>query len=210
MAGPRGTQDPLAELWRAIELVARQSPTDEIRTRFENYLRLLTAWNLTHHLTAYRTPRDIVRGLFIDSLLFLPLLPDPPRRLIDIGTGPGIPAVPLRIVEPELSVTLVDARHKPVSFLQALKRELDLPDLEVVHARAEDSPAGIYDCVVMRGVKTTARIAAAARGYVKPHGRIVIAAGPDASTAPNIPGSRVETVSFPEIKISRSFIVAGN
>ena len=208
MARLRGTKDPLAELWRAIEVIARRPATDQIRTRFEKYLNLLTGWNTTHHLTAYRTPRDIVRGLFVDSLLFLPLLPARTRRLIDIGTGPGIPAVPLRIVEPEISVTLVDARHKPVSFLRALKRELDLPDLEVVHGRAEETPAGVYDCVVMRGVKATARIAAATRAYLKPSGRLIIAAAPDSSTPPYLSGSRVETVSFPELSISRSFIVA--
>jgi len=210
VARPAARQDPLADLWHAIEVIASRPATDEIRSRFAKYVELLTAWNRTHHLTAYRTSRDIVRGLLIDSLLFLPLLPSGARRLIDIGSGPGIPGVPLRIVEPELGVTLVDSRHKPVSFLQALKRELGLTEVEVVHGRAEESPAGLYDCVVMRGVKVSAQIAAAAQAYLKAGGRVVIAARQDTSTEPHLSDSRVETVSFPELGISRSFIVAGD
>ena len=58
-----------------------------------------------------------MRGLFIDSLLFLPVIPPRPLRLVDIGAGPGIPGIPLRIVEPQISLTIVESRRKPVSFL---------------------------------------------------------------------------------------------
>ena len=190
-------------------MIAGRSATEEIRSRFSKYLALLTTWNRTHHLTSYRTPRDIVRGLFIDSLLFLPILPEGAQRLIDIGSGPGIPGVPLRIVNPGLSVTLVDSRHKPVSFLQALKRELGLPEIVVLHGRAEDvPPGGLYDCAVMRGVRINAQIAAAARACLRPAGRLVVAAGPTPPAEPRLPGSRIEVVSFPALGISRSFIVS--
>jgi 16S rRNA (guanine527-N7)-methyltransferase len=200
--------DPLDELARAIEVIAGRPATAEIRGRFAKYLALLTSWNRTHHLTAYRTPRDVVRGLFLDSLLFFPLLPVGARRLVDIGAGPGIPGVPLRIVEPTLLVTLIESRHKPVSFLEALKRELHLPEIEVVHGRAEDRPGvGSFDCVVMRGVKVNGRIAASARSHLSPGGRLIVAGGPDAAQERDLPNSRRENVSIPQLGISRYFLV---
>ena len=211
---PRTTaaEGALGELGRAIEAITRRQPTREMLGRFQKYLELLTSWNRTHHLTSYRTPWEIVRGLFIDSLLFIPVLPPRPMRLVDIGAGPGIPGIPIRIVEPGVEITLVESRRKPVSFLAAVKRELGLADVEVVHGRAGAEaahPRGQYDCAVVRGVRLDEELRAAALGYLKPGGRLVCGGAPSgsAAAASGPADADVEEVDFPEIGFRRRFVI---
>jgi 16S rRNA (guanine527-N7)-methyltransferase len=204
----------LDELGRAIEVITGRAPAAETLTRFAKYLDLLTTWNRTHHLTSYRTPHEVVRGLFIDSLLFLPVLPPRPVRVIDIGAGPGIPGVPLRLVDPGIRITLVESRRKPVSFLAALKRELGLDDIEVVHGRAGAEEAeykGVYGCALIRGVRLDEALRSAALGYLKAGGRLVCGAAPGDARGEEGPAdsesSRIQEVAYPTLGYRRRFIV---
>ena len=204
----------LDELGRAIEVITGRAPAAAVLTQFAKYLDLLTTWNRTHHLTSYRTPHEVVRGLFIDSLLFLAVLPPRPARVIDIGAGPGIPGVPLRLIDPGIRITLVESRRKPVSFLAALKRELALDDVEVVHGRAgseETEYKGKYDCVLIRGVRVDEALRSAALGYLKAGGRVVCGAAPGEPGAAEGPadleGSRIQEVIYPVLGYRRRFIV---
>ena len=204
----------LDELGRAIEVITGRAPATEVLTRFAKYLNLLTTWNKTHHLTSYRTPHEVVRGLFIDSLLFLAVLPPRPVRVIDIGAGPGIPGIPLRLVDPGIRITLVESRRKPVSFLAALKRELMLDDVEVVHGRAGEEESefkGKYDCVLIRGVRLDETLRSAALGYLKAGGRLVCGAAPGDPGGPKVSAdsedSRIQEVIYPALGYRRRFIV---
>lgn len=214
MARSSGAQGALDELGRAIEVITGRAPAATVRTRFAKYLDLLITWNRTHHLTSYRTPHEVVRGLFIDSLLFLPLLPPRPTRVIDIGAGPGIPGVPLRLVDPGIRITLVESRRKPVSFLAALKRELGIDDIEVIHGRADSKAAdykGKYEAALIRGVRLDASLRSNALGYLKPGGRLVCSAAPQsAGEAPrraDSEGGSIEEVTYPALGYRRRFIV---
>src|SRR3989304_4405129 len=80
-------QAPLDELFSGINTLLGRPASKEEQERFAKYLNLLLRWNQTHHLTAFTTQHQIVRGLFLDSLLFLPLLPPRPIRVVDIGSG---------------------------------------------------------------------------------------------------------------------------
>ena len=214
MARSSGAQGALDELGRAIEVITGRAPAAAVRTRFAKYLDLLITWNRTHHLTSYRTPHEVVRGLFIDSLLFLPVLPPRPARVIDIGAGPGIPGVPLRLVDSGIRITLVESRRKPVSFLAALKRELGIDDIEVIHGRADSEDTkykGKYDSALIRGVRLDESLRSTALGYLKPGGRLVC------STAPQIAGAdprlgdsengSIEEVNYPALGYRRRFNV---
>jgi 16S rRNA (guanine527-N7)-methyltransferase len=209
-ARPAGALD---ELRRAIEIITARAPTAELLARFAKYLDLLITWNRTHHLTSYRTPHEVVRGLFIDSLLFLPVLPPRPVRVIDIGAGPGIPGVPLRLVDPGIRMTLVESRRKPVSFLGALKRELALDDVEVVHGRAESEVVkykGEYDCVLIRGVRVDDALRSTALEYLKAGGRLVCGAPPGhaaGSEALADSEGRIQEVTYPALGYRRRFII---
>ena len=94
--------------------------------RFDKYLTLLIKWSSVHRLVGWTEPVWIVENLFLDSLLFLKVLPDTVRSLMDLGSGAGIPGVPLKIVRRHLQVTLLEARERRVSFLSTVVRELGL------------------------------------------------------------------------------------
>src|SRR5262249_32371272 len=123
--------EPMTPLSKAIELLTGSPPRVGVIERFRHYLALLMKWNRTHRLTGARSESSIIRELFVDSLLFLGQLPPGPLTVVDIGTGPGIPGIPIYIVRPEISLTLIESRRKQISFLSALKRELDLTALTI-------------------------------------------------------------------------------
>ena len=178
------------------------------------YLDLLLAWNRTHRLTGLRSSGSIVRGLFQDSLLFLAQLPGHPLAMVDIGSGPGIPGVPLRIVRPEISLTLIESKRKRVSFLSTLKRELELTDVAILEGRAEalvsDHPdlIGKFDVVVSRAVGLD--LLPTATRYLKPGGLFVGAGSPAQNARIRIQGAmpaKWETISFPALGLTRTFLL---
>jgi 16S rRNA (guanine527-N7)-methyltransferase len=178
----RRSSDPLDELMGVLrDLTGRPVGPDD-RRRFQQYLDIFLRWNRTYRMTALDSAGAIVRNLFIDSLLFLPLLPHRPITLVDIGAGAGIPGLPLRLADPAIAVTLVEARRKRASFLLAVQRQLDLEDVAVREGRAEalvEEPelAGGFDVVVARSVGPATALLPLARKYLKPGG-LFVASGP--------------------------------
>lgn len=140
-------------------------PLDESAAeRFEAYLRLLQEWEGRAGLTAVNDPAEIQRRHFGESLALLVALRSaaliPPVEAIsiaDIGTGAGFPGLPMRIVAPDLHLTLIEAQARRCRFLEAVVATLDLPDVTVVQARAEDagrdpSLREAFDLVVARAL----------------------------------------------------------
>lgn len=226
MPGPEGPDDgavteALTRLASAARhVLGRPLMATEI-DRFGRYLRTLMEWGRVHDLTGLSAPRDIVRTLFLESLLFLPLLPAGPLRLVDVGSGAGFPGIPLHIVAPRITVLLVDARRKRASFLKAIRRSLGLEGATVWHGRAEELPrdqgalAGGFDVVTMRAVAGSSRAMAIARPLLLPHGRLVasLAVGTDPA-AVMAEGRRhgmvaeVSTVVVPEEGMRKAFLVS--
>ena len=110
--------------------------TNEQLERFDLYYRRLVEWNGRVNLTAITEKADVAKKHFCDSLLALPYVP-PAARCIDVGTGAGFPGVPILIVRPDVSMTLLDSLQKWLAFLESLLPELGL-SARLVHARAED------------------------------------------------------------------------
>lgn len=110
-------------------------PTPGAVEKLLAYLDLLLKWNKTYNLTAVRDPEQGLTHHLLDSLAILPWVNE--SNLLDVGSGGGLPGIPLAIVRPELSITLVDAVQKKVSFLQQAAIELELPKVQAVHARVE-------------------------------------------------------------------------
>jgi 16S rRNA (guanine527-N7)-methyltransferase len=122
----------------------------------------------------------IVEHLFLDSLLFLRLLPSTTRTLVDIGSGAGMPGVPIKIVRSDVEVTLVESRRRRASFLSAVVRELALSQVRVVADRIESrlpEMEGRFDVVVMRCAGDVGEFMPLAGRLLAPQG-LVIAAGP--------------------------------
>jgi 16S rRNA (guanine527-N7)-methyltransferase len=206
--------DPLAELLAAIPVLAGRPATPEDRRRFARYLELLVQWDRVHGLTGFKQPREIVRGLFLDSLLFLPQLPPRPIRLVDIGSGAGVPGLPLRIVDEGIDLTLIEARRKRASFLSAVQRELGLQGITVVEGRAEHvveqnaELEGKFDVAVARAITPTAKFLRSCEKYLRLGGTVIVAGPPAVGTAP-IPrdGTEWSRLRFPRLGLDRMFLI---
>lgn len=191
-------------------LAARPAGSDD-RRRFQQYLDLFLRWNRTHRMTALNSATAIVQDLFIDSLLFLALLPPRPLALVDLGAGAGIPGLPLRLADPAITLTLVEARRKRISFLLAARRELELGNVAVKEGRAEallerePDLAGTFDVVVARSVGPAEALLPLARQYLKAGG-LFVAAGPP-NPLPREPFEIVR-VAIPGTRKSRIFLRA--
>lgn len=126
------------------------------------YLGLLERWNRTYNLTAVRKPGEMVHRHILDSLSVLPWCTE--GHLLDAGTGAGLPGIPLAIANPALEVTLVDSAGKKVRFMNHVKRELGLLNIQPVQARLETFEANRpVDTVVSRAFASLAAFATAAR-----------------------------------------------
>jgi len=139
-------------------LDAEPAPTG----RLLQYLELLQHWNRTYNLTAVRDPAGMITRHLLDSLSILPWVSG--RRLLDAGTGAGLPGIPLAIARPELDVTLLDSSGKKVRFLNHVCRELGLQNAHPVQARLEEyEPPAHFDAIVSRAFASLVAFAEAAR-----------------------------------------------
>lgn len=194
-----------------LEPLAARPADPHDRERFQRYLDIFLRWNRTHRMTALDSAAAIVRDLFIDALLFLPLLPPRPLRVVDIGAGAGIPGLPLSLADPNISVTLIEARRKRVSFLLATQRELDLHNVAVKEGRAEalletdPNLLGAFDVVVARSVGPAVALLPLALKYLR-IGGVFVATGPP-SPLPRLP-LEIVRVPIPGGRRARAFLRA--
>lgn len=121
------------------------------------YIEELISWSQKINLTTIKGREDIVVKHFLDSLVCLKQLDDVPLKLLDIGTGAGFPGLPLKIFSHDVSVSLMEATGKKISFLEELLKKLDIHDVQILHGRAEElckkrELQEKYDVVVIRAV----------------------------------------------------------
>ena len=120
----------------------------ETQQKLLSYLELLGKWNKVYNLTAVRDASEMVTLHLLDSLSVLPYIKGP--RLLDVGSGGGLPGIVLAICFPELQVTTIDTVQKKAIFMRQVKGELGLDNLQVVHARVEAYEAELYDQIISR------------------------------------------------------------
>jgi 16S rRNA (guanine527-N7)-methyltransferase len=146
------------------------------RQRLLAYVQLLAKWNAAYNLTAVRDPQDMVTRHLLDSLAVLPYLEG--ARVLDIGTGAGLPGIPLAVARPDLAFTLLDANAKKTRFVVQAVAELGLKNVEVAQARVENyRPAEKFDTLVARAFSSLADILENARHLCAPRGRFLIMKG---------------------------------
>lgn len=141
----------------------------EARDALLRFLALLQKWNRVYNLTAIRERARLVSHHLLDSLAALPHLPGP--RLVDVGSGAGLPGLPVAIVRRDWEVTLVESNHKKGAFLRQAVIELELSNVQVAVARAEDlRPSRLVNGAVSRAFSDLAGFVQAARRLVLPGG----------------------------------------
>lgn len=142
------------------------------------YVDLLVKWNRTYNLTAIREPQRMVTHHLIDSLAVLPHLP--PGSLVDIGSGGGLPGIPIAIAQPERAVVLNDSNHKKGAFMQQAVIELGLRNASVHVGRAEDwHPRERFDGAISRAFAELADYVSACRHLVRDGGFLAAMKGLD-------------------------------
>jgi len=120
-----------------------------VQGQLVQYLEHLQKWNKVHNLTAVRDPRQMVARHLLDSLSILPHIKG--KRLLDIGTGAGLPGIPLALVRPDLQVALLDSNQKKTRFLVQTCASLGLENVEIIQNRIEKfQPDEKFDTLVSR------------------------------------------------------------
>jgi 16S rRNA (guanine527-N7)-methyltransferase len=179
-----------------------------------DYIALIVKWNKVYNLTAVREPAAMIGRHLLDSLAVLPHLSGV-QRLIDVGSGAGLPGIPLAIARPDMKITLLDSNHKKTTFMRQACLELGLTNAEVVCERVEKwQPQDKYDAVISRAyseLKEFVRLAAhlAAKG-----GKLYAMKGlyPVEEIAQLAAGAKVEAVialTVPGLEAKRHLVILG-
>jgi 16S rRNA (guanine527-N7)-methyltransferase len=203
MTPAQSLADGITRLGLVVEPAAQQ--------RLLAYLELIVKWNRVHNLTAIRDLPSMVSAHLLDSLAVAPHLQA--TNVLDIGSGGGLPGIPLAIVWPQACITVLDSNQKKTSFLQQAKIELALDNVEVVCARAEDWQAPQpFDLVISRAFSELAEFVRLGARFCKPDG--VLAAMKAAQTQEEIArlpaGSKVKQVlalHVPELNAERHLVL---
>ncbi len=146
------------------------------------FLTLLAKWNRVYNLTGFRDAAQLLDRVLLECLSISPWLEG--QAIADVGTGAGLPGLPLAITEPERHFTLIESRAKRVHFLRHVVGELALENVTIEHSRAEDLPAGTgFATVLARAVAAPQELIIIARHLTRPGSRIVLLTSPETGAA---------------------------
>ena len=166
-----------------------QPVDDDAVSRLELLLNELEKWNRKVNLTAIRNRDEMVTAHILDSLVARSLLQG--RQVLDVGTGPGFPGLPLAIVEPDREFTLLDSNNKKIMFVQHAAGLLGLDNVTAVKGRGEDyAPGHRFDTVIARALAALPRLVEIAGHHVREDGVFVALKG-------RYPAEELEQVTAP-------------
>ncbi|WP_279243960.1 16S rRNA (guanine(527)-N(7))-methyltransferase RsmG [Candidatus Litorirhabdus singularis] len=138
-------------LRQGLQALEIEDSDGDLATKLEQYLELLLRWNKAYNLTAVRDAEAMVSRHFLDSLACAPYLRPNMQRVLDVGTGAGLPGIPLALLFPQREFHLLDSNGKKARFLFQVKTELSLDNISVHNQRAESFvPSQRYDAVISR------------------------------------------------------------
>ena len=174
---------------------------------------LLAKWNRVYNLTAVRDPHEMVTRHILDSLAVLPFLRG--DSLLDVGTGAGLPGLPLAIARPDLSMTLLDSSDKKLRFVRQVAAELNLDKVTTVHARMQAyQPAQPFAMVISRAVSSLSELYRMTHHLVRDDGRFLFMKGtqPDTELGDFEHAGRlqIERLQIPGLDAERHLLILDN
>ena len=181
-----------------------------VQKKLLNFLKLLEKWNRAYNLTAIRDPEQMVPRHLLDSLTVLPYLQG--SRVLDIGTGAGLPGIPLALARPDLEFTLLDSNAKKTRFATQALHELGLKNVVVQQERVEKfHPETKFDTLIARAFASIPDMLAASRHLCAPHGRFLVMKGvfPQEELAAVADGyrSEVKSLRIPGLDAARHVVI---
>ncbi|HFH9138578.1 TPA: 16S rRNA (guanine(527)-N(7))-methyltransferase RsmG [Streptococcus agalactiae] len=154
--------------------------TDKQKKQFETYFRLLVEWNEKINLTAITDKEEVYLKHFYDSIapILQGYIDNSPLSILDIGAGAGFPSIPMKILYPEIDITIIDSLNKRINFLNILANELELSGVHFFHGRAEDFGQDTvfrakFDIVTARAVARMQVLAELTIPFLKVNGRLI-------------------------------------
>jgi 16S rRNA (guanine527-N7)-methyltransferase len=183
--------------------------------QFALYSQLLLKWNAVHNLTAIVSPEEVIAHHLLDSLAIVtPLrrISAMGTRLLDVGSGGGLPGIPLAITCPDLAITLLDAAQKKCAFLTQVRVELQLANVEVVRARVEQWHARRFDAVVTRAFASLRDFVVLTAHLLSPEGAWLAMKGPGgvaelADLPATVASAEVVPLVVPGLQETRNLVI---
>ncbi|MEC4256432.1 MULTISPECIES: 16S rRNA (guanine(527)-N(7))-methyltransferase RsmG [Enterobacterales] len=192
---------------------ANISLSDQQKQQLIGYVSLLDKWNKAYNLTSVRDPQQMLVRHILDSIVVAPHLKG--SRFIDVGTGPGLPGIPLAIVMPEAHFTLLDSLGKRVRFLRQVQHELGLENITPVQSRVEEFPSEPpFDGVISRAFASLEDMVNWCHHLPAPEGRFFALKGvrPDDEIASLPAGYTLDAVvelKVPQLDGERHLVIIG-
>jgi 16S rRNA (guanine527-N7)-methyltransferase len=172
-----------------------------------DFIKLIEKWNKAYNLTAIRNREEMARLHILDSLAIIPHIEG--KRVIDIGTGAGLPGIPLAICLPEIHFTLLDSNAKKTRFVQQVVLELKLKNVDVLHSRVENyHPESAYDIALTRAFANLSEIVKLTAHLLNKNGVLLAMKGQnlDAELAKVTAKKSVVSLSVPGTDVERCLV----
>lgn len=167
------------------------SITDDLVARLDTFYALLSRWNQKINLTSLSDPDEAIDRLILEPLLAARHVPATAQKLMDIGSGGGSPAIPLKLALPKLGLTMVEAKARKSAFLREAIRQLGLTEAQVETSRAEELLARpdlheAFQVLTMRAVRVEARVLHTVQAFLASGGRVLLFRGSSGPSEPTV------------------------
>jgi 16S rRNA (guanine527-N7)-methyltransferase len=188
---------------------AKLAISDQTQQKLLDYLALMQKWNKVHNLTAVRDADEMVTLHLLDSLVVLPHIDA--KHLLDVGSGAGLPGIPLAICLPNLQVTVIDSNSKKVSFMRQAKAEIGITNLEVLDGRVEDiAPTRKFEIIISRAFSDLTLFISLTRHLLDVQGKWLAMKGVypeaellDLAKKTGVTASKIEVLNVPGLDAQR-------
>ena len=195
MGPPQGSDPQVRDDLRALGRRFGRELDDATLASLARYVDLLHTWNARINLTGARTPAAIVQDQLPDSFALAQLVPQG-VRLVDVGSGGGLPGLPFAVLRPDVRLTLTEPRGRRRAFLATAMRELTVAG-DLLAERAEQLPSGGWDGATARAVMPPGAWLEAGRRLVVPGGTVYLFVGADAVGPPAAEGQSAQRLDYP-------------